>query len=144
MYVHIHGFWDMAVQGFSEYRKLSCSPMKYTALSCFTSRFFHDPEKSSDNTQTNTCALIRPDFLWYTDLFSINRFTVLKGRSLCHCFLYADTTSLSIISVSVTMRNLPASFFSVPRDFFRSGISVISSFLKYLFHLSAFLRVWNK
>ncbi|EQB69709.1 MAG: hypothetical protein AMDU4_FER2C00288G0001 [Ferroplasma sp. Type II] len=66
-----------------------------------------------DNTQTNTCAFILSDFLWYTGLISRNDLIVLNDLSICHCSLYADTTSSSLRSVFVTMRNLPASFFSI-------------------------------
>ena len=38
----------------------------------------------------------------------MNDFIVLNDLSICHCSLYAETTSLSGKSVLVTMRNLPA------------------------------------
>ena len=76
-------------------------------------RFSMIPESRRDNMHTKTCALIRSDFLWYTGLISMNDFMVRNERSICHCSLYADTTSLSGRSVLVTMRNLPASFFSI-------------------------------
>ena len=51
------------------------------------------PESRRVSAHTKTCALLLSGFLWYTSRISMNDFMVRNERSICHCSLYAETTS---------------------------------------------------
>ena len=103
-------------------------------------RFSMIPESRRDSTYTKTCALIRSGFLWYTGWISMNDFIVLNERSICHCTLYAEITSLSGRSGLVTMRNLPATFFSTSFLFSFDDVPFTENFANYFSFPSNFFR----